>query len=120
YQESSSLGTGRHLGQRVLSGLLVDQPATEQLPLLRPGDAGVDRRLCHPDREGTDAGTEQVEGAHRDPEALVALAEHVVSPDPDAVEVQRPDGMGRDHVELLAGQTGTVTGHSERGDPARS
>ena len=69
-------------------GLLVDQPSAEQLALGRPGQAGVERGLRHADRERADAGPEQVERAHRDAEALVDLAEHVVARDPDAVEVE--------------------------------
>ena len=80
----------------------------------------VEGRLRHADGERADAGPEQVEGVHRDPEALVRLAQEVVGGDRDAVEDQRADGVRREHVERLAGEPGAVGGDGEGGDAARA
>ena len=114
YEQPAGLDPGRHLGQRVLRGLLVDQPATEQLPLGRPGQARVERGLGHADRERADARPEQVEGPHRDAEPLVDLAEDVVPGDPDPVEVDGAEGVRRHHVQALAAQARAVAAHRER------
>ena len=89
----------------MLGGLLVDEAAAEQLALAGPGQAGVEGGLAHADGEGADAGPEQVEGPHRDREPLVDLAEEVVAPDADAVEVQGAERVRRHHVETLAGES---------------
>ena len=115
-QQPPGLDPGRHLGQRVLGRLLVDQPAAEQLSLARPGDARVERGLGHADRERADARPEQVEGAHRHREPLVDLAEEVVAADLNAVEDERAEGMRGEHVEPLPGQARAVAGDRERGD----
>ena len=68
-----------------------------------------------PDRERADAGPEQVEGAHRDGEAAVDLAEHVARGRPG--RRRRPGVPMRvrgDHVERLAGQPGGVAGARRR------
>ncbi len=80
------------------------------------GDSRVQRGLRHADGERTDTGPEQVERSHRHREAVVQLTEQLPRPHRHAVEGQPADRVRRQHVQVLAGQAGSVARDDERAD----
>ncbi len=118
HQKAAGLDPRRHLGQRVLGRLQVDQLPTEELAFPGPGQAGVECGLTHAHGEGADAGAEQVQRPHRDAEAPVDLAEQIVRRDADAVEVERAERMRGEHVETLTREARSVARNRERRDAA--
>ena len=84
------------LGELVSDRLeLLERPA-ERLATRRVRNRGVERGLRHADREGADAGPEEVERLHGDAKARVHLAEDLRLPDEDAVELEPADRVRRE------------------------
>lgn len=119
-QKAGGLGAGGHLRHLVRDGLEVAQRAAERGAPGRVVQGRVEGGAGHPDGERPDAGPEEVEGAHRDAEAPVGLAEHIVGGDRYAVELQGADGVRGEHVEGGARESGTVGRNQERGDATGS
>ena len=120
YQQAAGLDPRRHLGQRVLRRLLVDQPCrrTARAAGPRPGWRRA-RPGAMPTANAPTLGRNRSSVRIATAEPLVDLAEHVVARDADPVEVERAERVRGDHVEPLAGEPGCVAGDRERGDPAR-
>ena len=89
----------------------------ERVPPVGVRDRRVERRLRHPDRAGADARAEDVERAHRDLEAAVDLPEPGLVQHLDAVQLERPDRMGRDDRQRLTGKACRVALDDERRQP---
>src|ERR1044072_9119647 len=70
------------------------------LPSVR--DRGIERRLRHSDREGT-----------------ADLAEHLLGPDADAVEVEPADRVRGEQVQVLTGEALALARDREGRDPLR-
>ena len=112
--------TGRHLGELVRDGLELGERPAERFPRGGVRDGGVERRLRHPDAEGSDTRPEEIERFHRDLEATVDLAEHLHGLDADAVEVEPPDRVRRDQLDCLARKPVALARDREGSDPRTS
>ena len=64
-------------------------------------DRGIERGLGHAHGAGPDAGAEQIEGAHRDPESVIDLAEDVIRGHAHVVEAQPADRVVGDERDRL-------------------
>ena len=78
---------GGHVGQHPLDRLVVGDRLAELLALLRVGDGLVERRLADAERLRRDRDASALQRPHREPEALVDAAEHLVVADGD-VEIE--------------------------------
>ncbi len=104
-QQTRGLDPGRHVGQLVADALERRQRLAERLTLGGVIHGGVERRLSHAHRAGADAGTEQVERAHRNPESVVDLAEDMRRGHRDAVETEAADRVIRHEGDRLPGES---------------
>jgi len=59
------------------------------------GDCGIERRSGHSKHRSAHAGAKQVERPHRQPEAMVDLAEYLVCRGHHAVKLEPADRMRR-------------------------
>ena len=69
----------------------------------RASRAAASAACAIPTANGADAGAEEVERAHRDPEAAVDLAHDVLGRDVDVLEHEPADRVRRDELDGLAG-----------------
>src|ERR1041385_3779536 len=76
-EQARGLDLRRHLRELVRDGLEVRKRLAERLALPSVRDRGIERRLRHSDREGTDARPKEVERVHRHGEPTADLAEHL-------------------------------------------
>ena len=70
--------------------------------------------LGHADGERPHARAEQIQRAHGHPKSLIHLAEHVVGGNLRAVQLEPPDGVGRQQLQRLAGDSCGVSWEDER------
>src|SRR5581483_5367097 len=76
----------RHVGELLLDRLVLRDPLSERAPLFRVVARDVVTRLRDADGLRRDADTAAVERLHRDPEALVLLAQEAVAADDGALD----------------------------------
>src|ERR1019366_9832118 len=107
-EQARRLDAGRDVSELMAASLERGERLAERLALGRVGHGGVERRLGHADAAGTDARAEEVEGAHRDPEAMINLAEDVVRGHRDAVEAKPADRVIGDEGDRRTGEARAV------------
>ena len=109
-----------HLGDHRLDELEAGDRNAELLPLGRVGHRRVDAPVADADAAGGDGVAAEIEGAHRDLEAVADLAEHRIVGNLDRVEGQRR-GVGGAEPELavdLLGREAVGVGRDEEAGEA--
>ena len=117
-EQARGLHPRRHVGELVAHPLQRGKRLAECLAFRGVVDRGIKRGLGHADGAGPDTGAEQIEGAHRDPESVINLAEDVIRRDAHVIEAEPADRVVGHERDRLAAEAAALSRHRERGDTA--